>query len=143
MGRIRPTSVEKDSGANAASRDAKGDARGEANAPRQAPPWLNRALRRLRTSADTPTHGGRDMLLLLGAIIAVLARGGAAPKRTASGNLPPTTANSTVRSADVRSFAFAQPGVGPMQPGLGQDGAIWVGEMTTNHLTRLDPRTGQ
>src|SRR5262245_16035581 len=44
--------------------------------------------------------------------------------------------------ADERVYPMQETHVGLMQPAVDKQGNVWVGEMGTNRLARLDPRTG-
>jgi virginiamycin B lyase len=139
MGRVRHTPVAPDGS------DTRQDASGS-HATHGAPAWAEGALRRLRL-ADA--RGGIDigratlalscLVLVFVILLAVFARGASTPP------IKGLAANTSaiVQTANVRTFQYARPDVGPMQPAVAPDGTVWVGEMTTNHLTRIDPRSGQ
>ena len=58
-------------------------------------------------------------------------------------HLAPVTAISTsVRIAQRRLYLFSQSNVGLMQPAVDAQGNIWVGEMHSNRLGRLNSHTG-
>ena len=46
-----------------------------------------------------------------------------------------------VRDATVRTFRVSPPDAGLMLPAVDQQGNVWFGEMATNRLARLDPRS--
>lgn len=68
---------------------------------------------------------------------------GAATLRSTGLPSAPRATSDLVRPANARAFPLELPDVGLMQPAVDAQGNVWVGEMTTNHLTRLDPRTGK
>ena len=58
-------------------------------------------------------------------------------------HLAPTPAISTaVRTAQRHLYPFAQANIGLMQPAVDAQGTVWVGEMHTNRLGRLNSHRG-
>jgi virginiamycin B lyase len=55
----------------------------------------------------------------------------------------PTTLSASARMAQVRAYTASAPDAGLMQPAVDAQGNLWVGEMNTNRLTRIDSHTGQ
>ncbi|HEV2461442.1 MAG TPA: hypothetical protein VGS80_24065 [Ktedonobacterales bacterium] len=56
---------------------------------------------------------------------------------------PPTSGSAQVIPAHERTYALPGPNAGLMQPAVDAQGNVWFGEMDTNRLGRLNPRTGQ
>lgn len=68
-------------------------------------------------------------------------RAGGAP--TAQGPTPtPSGLVLSTRAANEKVFSLPSKAPGVMWPGIDPSGNVWFGEMTTNHLARLDPKTG-
>jgi len=72
---------------------------------------------------------------------------GATATRTTASATSPSAPNGAlpagVQRAQVRAFNVSPANAGLMQPAVGAAGNVWFGEMTTNKLARLDPRTGR
>ncbi len=108
------------------------------------------------TPAPRRTRRERDLwfmlaILAMGVVTVFLLTGGGsflARVGPATGKSGPTAAptgapSGDVRAANARTFMIQPPNVGLMQPALDANGNVWFGEMATNRLARLDPRTGQ
>lgn len=93
-----------------------------------------------RVRWDAGFLGGVLLLIVLTAQL--LSAAGGSLTQPAGASLP-TAGPATVRPADVRRYAFASPDVGPMLPAVDAQGNVWVGEMATNHLTRINAKTGR
>ncbi|HEY7340918.1 MAG TPA: hypothetical protein VH591_08560 [Ktedonobacterales bacterium] len=61
---------------------------------------------------------------------------------TATGASQSPTAAATVQRADADIITMPTSDAGLMQPAVDAQGNIWVGEMETNKLARIDPTTG-
>ena len=72
---------------------------------------------------------------------------GATATRTTASATSPSAPNGAlpagVQRAQVRAFNVSPANAGLMQPAVDAAGNVWFGEMTTNKLARLDPRTGR
>jgi virginiamycin B lyase len=91
-----------------------------------------------RLARDGAFLGGVALVCLLVAL--VLTQIGSAPARKTVSATP--TANSGIaQTAKVREYKVAAD-AGLMQPSVDPDGNVWVGEMGTNHLTRIDASSG-
>lgn len=154
MGRIRHQALASDAN-NANTTDDRDDATEQTPANLDAPPQL---------SAPTPParpplwrrllrrDAGFGVLVLVALLVTVLvvSRIPAAPP---SPNVPPrqtsgttTTAaqsGSIARAANAQIIPMPTSRAGVMQPSVDAQGNIWVGEMTTNQLARINPQTGE
>jgi virginiamycin B lyase len=92
------------------------------------------------------------MLLILAAgvvtVLALMQVGGALTVAPARGPRAPAAATGTalpagVMAAPVRVFPMPEANADLMQPAVDAKGHVWFGEMGTNRLARLDPRTGK
>jgi virginiamycin B lyase len=67
--------------------------------------------------------------------------------RQTSGTVTPTTqsaqSGTIVQRANAQIIPMPTSRAGLMQPAVDAQGNIWVGEMVTNQLARIDPKTGQ
>ncbi len=109
--------------------------------PRRPPLW-RRLLRR---------DAGFGILVLVALLVTVLVVS-RIPGSPPSTNVPPrqtsgttTTASQSgaiARAADAQIIPMPTSRAGVMQPAVDAQGNIWVGEMTTNQLARINPRTG-
>lgn len=122
------------------------DAPNRSDAPpstKQAPFW-RRLLRR---------DAGFGVLVLLALLVTVLVisrlpststptttrqTGGTATPATQSGQ-----SGAIVQPANAQIIPMPTSRAGLMQPAVDAQGNIWVGEMVTNQLARIDPKTGQ
>ncbi len=81
----------------------------------------------------------------------VLTGGGSFPStpsspRTTSRSTPAATSGASVATAvpaNAQTYMIDPGNAGLMQPAVDAHGDVWFGEMSTNRLARLDPRTGQ
>jgi virginiamycin B lyase len=65
-------------------------------------------------------------------------------QRQASGTAAPATqSGAIVQRANAQIIPMPTSRAGLMQPAVDAQGNIWVGEMVTNQLARIDPKTGQ
>ena len=72
----------------------------------------------------------------------ILTQLGSLPARKAATiTATPTAASGIAQTAKVRQYQVAAD-AGLMQPSVDADGNVWVGEMGTNHLTRIDASSG-
>lgn len=103
------------------------------------------------SESDTPEPGMRQRYLRDGAFLGsvtlvcllvalILTQIGSAPARKAA-TATPTAATGIAQTAKVRQYQVAAD-AGLMQPSVDADGNVWVGEMGTNHLTRIDASSG-
>ena len=93
---------------------------------------------RQRYLRDGAFLGSVALVCLLVALI--LTQIGSTPARNAS-TAAPNTATGPAQTAKVRQYQVAAE-AGLMQPSVDADGAVWVGEMGTNHLTRIEASSG-
>jgi virginiamycin B lyase len=93
---------------------------------------------RQRYLRDGAFLGSVALVCLLVALI--LTRLGAPPTRTAP-IVTPATGAGLAQTAKVRQYQVAAE-AGLMQPSVDAAGNVWVGEMGTNHLTRIDAGSG-
>ncbi len=93
-----------------------------------------RAVRLLRFAATGAAGGLFAAALVAGVVTAARSSGsaGAATWGTITREQPSSAAGLT-------SWAIPTPHAGLMTPAVGPDGAVWIGEMDTNKLARLDP----
>ena len=111
-------------------------------APPPRPPLWRRLLRR---------DAGFGALVLVALLVTVLiiSRIPSSPStstvtRQTSGKATPVTQSaSIVRQANAEMIAMPTSRAGLMQPAVDAQGNIWVGEMVTNQLARIDSKTGQ
>lgn len=107
-------------------------------APAHRPLW-RRLLRR---------DAGFGALVLAALLATVLIISRIPPATTAPSQRPTSTSPATSRSGAVARPANAQiipmptSRAGLMQPAVDAQGNVWVGEMVTNKLARVNPRTG-
>jgi virginiamycin B lyase len=94
---------------------------------------------RQRYLHDGAFLGGVALVCLLVALI--LTQIGSAPARKTATTATPTAPSGIAQTAKVRQYAVAAE-AGLMQPSVDSDGNVWVGEMGTNHLTRIDASSG-
>ncbi|HEY7093585.1 MAG TPA: hypothetical protein VH393_10415, partial [Ktedonobacterales bacterium] len=94
---------------------------------------------RQRYLRDGAFLGSVALACLLVALI--LTQIGSAPARKTATAATPTTATGIAQTAKVRQYPVAAE-AGLMQPSVDADGNVWVGEMGTNHLTRIDTSSG-
>jgi virginiamycin B lyase len=94
---------------------------------------------RQRYLRDGAFLGGVALACLLVALI--LTQLGSLPAREAAATATPTTASGIAQTAKVRQYQVAAE-AGLMQPSVDADGNVWVGEMGTNHLTRIEASGG-
>jgi virginiamycin B lyase len=95
-----------------------------------------------RLMRDGAFLGGVALACLLVALI--LTQIGSAPARKAAlqpAATPTPVTGGIAQTAKVRVYQVA-PNAGLMQPSVDAEGNVWVGEMGTNHLTRVDARSG-
>jgi streptogramin lyase len=92
---------------------------------------------RQRYLRDGAFLGGVALVCLLVALI--LTQIGSAPARKTSSVTP--AAAGIAQTAKVRQYQVAAE-AGLMQPSVDADGNVWVGEMGTNHLTRIEASSG-
>jgi virginiamycin B lyase len=93
------------------------------------------ATMRQRLMRDGAFLGGVALVCLLVAL--VLTQIGSAPARKTVSATPPTPSSGIAQTAKVREYKVAAD-AGLMQPSVDPAGNVWVGEMGTNHLTRID-----
>lgn len=102
----------------------------------------------MRCQGTSPGAGGRQwsvfwpsvlLLILAGLVSCVPAAPGSSPGQPPSGR----NGSYTVASMAIRQFPVPQANSGLMRPAVDAHGDIWFGEMNTNRLGRLDPRTGR
>jgi streptogramin lyase len=93
---------------------------------------------RQRYLRDGAFLGGVALVCLLVALI--LTQISSTPARRAV-TATPTTGPGIAQTARVRQYPVAAE-AGLMQPSVDADGNVWVGEMGTNHLTRIDASSG-
>jgi virginiamycin B lyase len=93
---------------------------------------------RQRYLRDGAFLGGVALACLLVALI-LTQIGSAPPRKTVTAT--PTAATGIAQTAKVRQYPVAAD-AGLMQPSVDADGNVWVGEMGTNHLTRIDAGSG-
>jgi virginiamycin B lyase len=93
---------------------------------------------RQRYLRDGAFLGSVALVCLLIALI--LTQIGSAPART-SVTATPTAPSGIAQTAKVRQYQVAAE-AGLMQPSVDADGNVWVGEMGTNHLTRIEASSG-
>src|SRR6185437_15067030 len=62
-------------------------------------------------------------------------------RKAATTTATATTASGIAQTAKVRVYKTAAE-AGLMQPSVDADGNVWVGEMGTNHLTRIEASSG-
>lgn len=106
------------------------------------PPLWRRLLRR---------DAGFGVLVLAALLVTVLiisrippATSPTTPSRQASGTAAPVSSSDAVaRPANAQIIPMPTSRAGLMQPAVDAQGNIWVGEMTTNKLARINPRTGE
>ena len=95
---------------------------------------------RQRYLRDGAFLGGVALACLLVALI--LTQLSSLPARkTATITATATTASGIAQTAKVRVYKTAAD-AGLMQPSVDADGNVWVGEMGTNHLTRIEASSG-
>jgi len=84
------------------------------------------------------------LALALGAVTAVALQSASARlvRQVPTTQTARPQSGAVVRPAQARSYSMPQPNAGLMQPAVDAEGNVWVGEMTTNLLARLDPHTG-
>jgi streptogramin lyase len=94
---------------------------------------------RQRYLRDGAVLGSVALACLLVALI--LTQLGSAPARQAPSAATPTAASGIAQTAKVRVYKTAAE-AGLMQPSVDPNGNVWVGEMGTNHLTRIEASSG-
>lgn len=85
------------------------------------------------------------MLAVIAATVAVLAAGGSALTSRRAATSPtaaPASLGAQVVAGQVQQYMFPAPSPGLMEPSVDAAGNVWVGEMSTNKLARLNPHTG-
>jgi virginiamycin B lyase len=55
----------------------------------------------------------------------------------------PAATSASVQTASIQKFDLPTQNSGLMQPAVDREGNVWFGEMATNRLGELDPRTGK
>ncbi|HEU4782193.1 MAG TPA: hypothetical protein VFS83_02525, partial [Ktedonobacterales bacterium] len=107
------------------------------------PPFWRRLVRR---------DAGFGVLVLLALLVTVLvisrlpsASTPTTPRQTNGTATPATQSQSgaIVQRANAQIIPMPTSRAGLMQPAVDAQGNIWVGEMVTNQLARIDPKTGQ
>jgi virginiamycin B lyase len=94
---------------------------------------------RQRLMRDGAFLGGVALACLLVALL--LTQLGSLPTRKVTPIASPTVSSGIAQTARVREYKVA-PDAGLMQPSVDGDGNVWVGEMGTNHLTRIEASSG-
>ena len=94
---------------------------------------------RQRYLRDGAFLGSVALACLLVALI--LTQIGSAPARKTATTATLTVSSGIAQTAKVRQYQVAAE-AGLMQPSVDADGNVWVGEMGTNHLTRIDASSG-
>src|SRR5579859_1645818 len=85
------------------------------------------------------------MLAVIAATVAILAAGGSALTSRRAATSPtaaPAPLGAQVVAAQVQQYMFPAPNPGLMEPAVDAAGNVWVGEMSTNKLARLNSHTG-
>ncbi len=108
----------------------------QAHSDVSAPPELSMRQRYLRDGAFL---GSVALACLLVAL--VLTQISSFPARKAPVSPTHTAGGGIAQTAKIRVYQTA-PEAGLMQPSVDADGNVWVGEMGTNHLTRVDASSG-
>lgn len=94
-----------------------------------------RAVRIIRFAATSAGAGLIAAALVVGVVTSMQASGSAgAAAWGAAARVPRSRA-----SPGLTSWAIPTPHAGLMTPAVGPDGDVWIGEMDTNRLARLDP----
>ncbi len=109
--------------------------------PPTRPPFWRRLVRR---------DAGFGVLVLVALLATVLvisrmpSSSTSTTARQTGGTATPASQSATiVQSANAEIISMPTSRAGLMQPAVDAQGNIWVGEMVTNQLARIDPKTGQ
>jgi virginiamycin B lyase len=120
---------------------APGDLEAPPSPAAQLPLW-RRLVRR---------DAGFGVLVLVALLVTVLvisrlpsAPSTTTPPRQVSGTATPVSQSAAIlQRANAKVIPMPTSRAGLMQPAVDAQGNIWVGEMVTNQLARIDPKTGQ
>jgi len=111
--------------------------------PHARPPFWRRLVRR------DAGFGVLVLVALLATVLVISRLPSAAtpspttPRQTGGAASPATQSATIVQHANATIIPMPTSRAGLMQPAVDAQGNIWVGEMVTNQLARIDPKTGQ